>query len=213
MKSRPRQCAGGIVSPLGVTIMLKHCSVAAILIASSSSLAQEQKRPERMEAAVGPEGASAPSAARVERPRIPGLMLDGTTVLHNQWSLSPAGSHVELGDFPALMTLRPSGKVAAVLHCGHGTHEVAMVSLETKAVLCRVSVPQSFYGLCFSPDGNTLFASGGEYELVHAWNVDADGLLSGHREMRSAPAKESFVVTGLATSVNGEDLYVCGAWG
>ena len=29
-----------------------------------------------------------------------------------------------------------------------------------------MTVEQTFYGLCFSPDGRQLFASGGEYEVV-----------------------------------------------
>jgi DNA-binding beta-propeller fold protein YncE len=43
--------------------------------------------------------------------------------------------------------------------------------------------------------------------------VDADGLLSGHAELRVVPQKESFVVAGLTPSRNGSELYVCGAWG
>jgi YVTN family beta-propeller protein len=140
-------------------------------------------------------------------------MPTGEIVLHNQWSLRPVGSHVTVGDFPVNVAIHPDGKIAAVLNCGHGTHEVVTVRLESNTVVARVAMPQAFYGLCFSPDGRRLFASGAEYDLVHQWMVDSEGLLSQHRELRVVPQKESFVVTGLSTSADGGRLFVCGAWG
>ncbi len=128
------------------------------------AIAQEEKRPERMEGAIGPDGDPTSPSARVERPRLPGLSPDGLVVLHNQWSLSPAGAHIQLGDFPVNITIHPSGKFAAVLHSGHGTHEVITVDLKDRSIIARVTMPQSFYGICFSPDGSKLFASGGEFD-------------------------------------------------
>jgi hypothetical protein len=49
-------------------------------------------------------------------PRIvPGLQADGSTLLHNQWSIRPAGRQVELGDFPTSLAVHPGGRWAAVL--------------------------------------------------------------------------------------------------
>ncbi len=187
----------------------------ALIATAGLGLAQERKRPERMEEAT-PEPAEHPTtstAPAVERPRIPGLMPSGEIVLHNQWSLRPTGSHTQVGDFPVNIAVHPGGTIAAVLHCGHGTHEVITVKLKDRAIIARVALPQAFYGLCFSPDGQRLYASGGEYDTVHVWTVDADGLLAQHKEIRIVPQKEPFVVTGLSTSGDGGQLYVCGAWG
>jgi DNA-binding beta-propeller fold protein YncE len=180
----------------------------------SITCAQEQKRQERMEAA-DPQQPDNPSSAVLpdEHPRLPGLMPDGEIVLHNQWSLRPAGRHTEVGDFPVNIAIHPSGKFAAVLHCGQSTHEVVIVKLSSRSVIARVIVPQAFYGLCFQPDGQRLFASGGEYDVVHVWNVDAEGLLSNHKQLEVVPRKESFVVAGLSTSSDGQRLFACGAWG
>ena len=49
-----------------------------------------------------------------------------------------------------------------------------------------------------STDGKTLYASGGEFEVVHAFDFDR-GLLANHREIRVADEKSTFVVGGLAT--------------
>ena len=35
------------------------------------------------------------------RVELPGPQADGSVLLHNQWSLRPAGRQVEVGDFPA----------------------------------------------------------------------------------------------------------------
>ena len=74
-------------------------------------------------------------------------------------------------------------------------------------------VDQTFYGLCFAPDGKTLFASGGEFEVVHAFDFD-DGLLAGHRDAsHGRPAEDKFVAGGLAVDADGKTLFAAGPWG
>ncbi len=149
-----------------------------------------------------------PSPARV----LPGIRSDGVVQLPNQWSLRPAGVHLALGDFPVNIALHPDGKFAAVLHAGNSEHEIVVVELrkDLPRVVSRVALDQTFYGICFAPDGKTLYASGGEYEVVHAFAFDK-GLLSDHREIVAAPRKDRFVVSGVA--VGGRTLFACGAWG
>jgi YVTN family beta-propeller protein len=149
------------------------------------------------------------------RPRaLPGVQPGGEILLPNQWSLRPAGKQLELGDFPVNLALHPSGQWLAVLHAGYGEHEVAIVDLNRKKqrITCRVALDQAFYGLCFSPDGRALFASGGEFEVVHAFRFEG-GLLSRHRELRVAPLAEKFIPGGLAVDPTGRWLYAAGTWG
>ena len=113
------------------------------------------------------------------KPVLPGPQPDGRVQLPNQWSLRPAGAQVELGDFPVNMALHPSGRWLAILHAGHSEHEVIVVDTQRRRITCRIPIEQTFYGLCFSPKGDRLFASGGEFELVHEWQFD-DGLLFRH---------------------------------
>src|SRR5437764_4207572 len=116
---------------------------------------------------------------------LPGVLPGGEVRLPNQWSLRPAGKHIRLGDFPVNMALHPSGGWLAVLHAGFGTHEVLVIDLRqgNQRVCCRVPLLQTFYGLCFAPDGKTLFASGGEYEVVHAFRFE-EGFLGRPRALR-----------------------------
>jgi DNA-binding beta-propeller fold protein YncE len=145
---------------------------------------------------------------------LPGVEPGGVIRLPNQWALRPAGKQVVLGDFPVNLALHPTGQWIAALHAGFGTHEVIVVALAgaNQKITCRVPIDQTFYGLCFTPDGKTLFASGGEYEVVHAWTFE-EGLLAQHRTIRMADRMKSFVPCGLTTDAAGQTLFAAGVWG
>ncbi|MGL5097301.1 MAG: YncE family protein, partial [Planctomycetia bacterium] len=155
--------------------------------------------------------AAEPAAKSAPR-LLPGVQPGGRIQLPNQWSLKPAGVHLEVGDFPVQMALHPAGQYAAVLHSGFGAHEIVVLDLQDWSRVSSAVVPQSFYGLAFDPAGKRLFASGGEYEVVHEYKF-ADGFLSEHKEIRIVPEKETFIPAGLTVSADGSELYVCGAWG
>src|ERR1044071_7484080 len=115
-------------------------------------------------------------------PEVPGARSDGSVMLPNQWSLRPVGRQIALGDFPVNIAVTPDGRFAAVLHSGNSENEIIVIDLKTNGVgiVSRASVEESFYGLCFSPDGKQLFCSGAGDEVVHQFAF-ADGYLSEHR--------------------------------
>jgi len=166
--------------------------------------------------------AGAPALAREPAPAavdktirvLPGVEADGAIRLPNQWAIRPAGRHIELGDFPVTLALHPGGRWLAALHAGHGTHEVMILDLEARRqhVVTRVALEQTFGGLCFAPDGQTLFAGGGEFDVVHAFHF-ADGSLSEHRKLPVSPRKDKFIPNGLAVDPRGGWLFVAGTWG
>src|SRR5262249_40571509 len=90
--------------------------------------------------------------------------------------------------------------------------EVMLVDLKHQKVKSRVTIDNAFYGLCFSADGKQLFVSGGEYEVVHAFDF-ADGLLSRQRQLPIVKPAEKFIPAGLAVSSSGKILFVAGPWG
>src|SRR5258708_4181796 len=164
--------------------------------------------------ALSPAAGSGRDADSAGKRLLPGLQADGFVLLPNQWKLRPTGTQTELGDFPVHAELHPSGEWLAVLHAGYGEHEIAVVALKgaKPRVVSRARIDQTFYGLVFSPDGKALFASGGEYEVVHRFDF-ADGYLSNLKTIAAAEQTDKFIPGGLAVDVAGKTLFVCGTWG
>jgi DNA-binding beta-propeller fold protein YncE len=156
-----------------------------------------------------PKEAARPKSVRV----LPGVQADGLIRLPNQWALRPAGKQIEVGDFPVALALHPAGKYLAVLHAGYGPHEIFVLDIAgpRQRVISRVVLAQTFGGLAFAPDGNTLYAGGGEFGVVHAFSF-ADGYLARHRELSVAGPKEKFIAAGLAVDPAGKWLYTAGTW-
>ncbi len=182
-----------------------HRSIAFLWLSLSTCSAFAQKQP----AVERPE----PPARAVPQRKLPGMQTGGLMQLPNQWSLKPAGKQLEVGDFPVNIALHPTEQTAAVLHAGYGEHEVVIVDLKEWKVISRVSIPETFVGLCFSPEGSHVYASGAEKEVVHQFAYRAGGYLSDHRELRVAPLKEKFVPAGLSISADGNRLFAACPWG
>ncbi len=136
----------------------------------------------------------------------PGPQPDGSMLLPNMWSLEPAGSHIELGDFPVNIALHPDGKYAAILHCGYSAHEIFLVDLAEKKVLSRNRISEAFYGITFSPDGKKLYCSGSSGEEVFVFDY-ADGKLSRSQTIRLRDASERGVPAGVAVDSSGKILF------
>src|SRR3954467_7910567 len=101
---------------------------------------------------------------------LPGLQRDGSVLLSNQWSLRPIGKQIPVGDFPVNIAVHPDGHFAAVLHCGHGTHEVVVLDLREEKIISRATLNEAFYGVTFSMDARTLFCSGAADEVIHRFS-------------------------------------------
>ncbi len=150
-----------------------------------------------------------PTPATVE---LPGLRADGSVLLPNQWSLRPAGKQVPLGDFPVNIAIHPDGRFAAVLHSGHGPHEIIVVDVQTARVVSRAQIKEAFYGLEFSHGGNRLYCSGSSDEVVHVFDFK-DGNLTENGDIRLCNASERGIPCGMAVAGNARDLYVANVWG
>ena len=163
----------------------------AILAASANGWASDPPRPPRA---------------------LPGVRVNGAVQLPNGWKLKPAGKQMLLGDLPVNIQLHPTGQFAAILHCGMREHEVIVVALKPKGreIVSRTVIPQAFGGLAFSPDGKQLYASGGEFDVVHVWDFDK-GLLHNARTIPVSVGRPT-VPSGLAISGDGRDLFACGLW-
>jgi DNA-binding beta-propeller fold protein YncE len=143
---------------------------------------------------------------------LPGQRADGSVLLPNQWSLRPVGRQVALGDFPVNIAVHPDGRYAAILHCGHGAHEIMIVDLKEAKVVSRQPVQEAFYGLEFSHGGNRLYCSGSGDEVIHVFDFKNGGLQK-NEPISLRDADQRGIPSGLAISSDARSLYVANLWG
>ena len=136
----------------------------------------------------------------------------------NQRPRLPTGAHLDpvargfpVGSMPLAMALAPGGKEVVVLLNGWREQGIQVLERRTGRVTQTVLQPAAFLGLTFSPDGRSLFVSGGNQDVVYrydwsdGWATLADSIALAvkqpNRSGRSYPA-------GLALSRDGATLYV-----
>ena len=104
---------------------------------------------------------------------------DGTAVTPIGFTVTPAGDQSPLGDLPLGAALSPDGKHLVVSNDGQGAQSLQVVDPSSGKVLQTLSykTPAAlFSGLAFSPDGRTLYASGGGNNVVRRYSVGDTGL-------------------------------------
>jgi YVTN family beta-propeller protein len=125
--------------------------------------------------------------------------------------LDPAGSVHHVGPMPLNMVMAPGGRRAVLLLNGWARTGLQVVDWRSGQVVQTIDLPAAFLGLAFSPDGRSLYASGGNSDQVYhfTWSGDTAALadsvaLAVHARREPGtryPAQ-------LAVSPNGEMLYV-----
>ncbi len=155
---------------------------------------------------MGPTTVTSRLAAEGPSPRTPGPQPDGSVILPNQWSLRPAGRQVEVGDFPAAIAVHPQGRHAVVLHCGYGPHELAVLDVDSRRLLSRTRLEESFQGLAFSNDGSLLWVSGGAAETLLRFRF-VEGTLVPDGAVRLRNEKLRGIPCGIAVDSSGDTLY------
>ncbi len=145
-------------------------------------------------------------------PELPGQKADGSVLLPNLWSLRPVGKQIVLGDFPVNIAVHPKGEYAAILHSGHGRHQIMIVQIATAQVTSSVNLEETFYGLEFSRDGARLVSSGAGDEVLHLFSFK-DGYLGDHRQIPLRDVKERGIPAGLAINEDMRRIFVANVWG
>jgi DNA-binding beta-propeller fold protein YncE len=159
-------------------------------------------------------GAGTTRAQQLSHPKVdlPGQRSDGSVLLPNQWSLRPAGRQVDLGDFPVNIAVHPDGRFAAILHSGHGAHEIVVVDLKTATAVSRVRVNEAFYGIEFAHSGSRLYCSGSSDEVVHVFDF-RDGKLTENSSIPLRNPRYRGIPCGMAVSEDARYLFVANLWG
>ena len=150
---------------------------------------------------------AATNAVEASVPRPSGPTLDR---LPTGARLDPAGTSYDVGSMPLAAVLAPGGRRIALLLGGWSEQGVQIVDRASGRVAQTLLQPAAFLGLAFSPDGRTLYASGGNDDVVYryAWRGDSAVRIDSLVLAQRVGASGSRYPAGLAPSADGRWLYV-----
>ncbi len=84
--------------------------------------------------------------------------------------LDPAGVSHDLGSMPLAMVLSPEKDRIVVLLNGWREQGIQVVDRRTGGVLQNIQLPAVFLGIAFSPDGRSLYVSGGDQDVIYRFD-------------------------------------------
>lgn len=137
--------------------------------------------------------------------RVVGRQPDGTYLLPTGQTVRPFGRTIEVNDRPLGVAMSPDGKLAAVVTGSNfASRALHLVDLDKGALAQTLPVADSFTGVTFSADGNTLYVGGGTSNAVHIFKRSAGQPFQAAEQIALPGAAPS----GLALSPDGGTLYV-----
>jgi YVTN family beta-propeller protein len=128
-------------------------------------------------------------------------------LLPNGWKLSPAGNYLQLGDLPLNIQLSHSGKLMAVTNNGQSTQSIQLIDPINQKILNEKIVGKSWYGLTFSNDDKTLYASGGNDNFILAFNINKNKIGNADTIVLGKPWPNPICPTGIAVNRYNTILY------
>jgi len=125
--------------------------------------------------------------------------------------IDAVGEFIDLGSLPASMVLSPDGSRLVVVLSGWREQGIQIVDLVEKRVTQTLKQEAAFLGAAFSPDGEHLYVSGGNEDVIYCYTW-ARGEATFERKIVLGTKKEdgtgSRYPAGLAVSSHGKYLYV-----
>ena len=96
--------------------------------------------------------------ATSERPHA----IPGGFDLPNGWRITPAGEKLaDTGDLVMRVVTAPDGKAVIAVNAGYNPHGLTVLDAANGKVVQRIALKSAWLGLAWSPDGGTLYVSGG----------------------------------------------------
>src|SRR5262245_10044608 len=102
-----------------------------------------------------------PVLPQESQPAIPRATKEGYD-LPNGWRITPAAkSTIATEDMVLKVVPAPDGRAIMALHSGFNPHGLVVVNPQTQEAAQRIPLKTAWYGMAWSPDGKTLYVSGG----------------------------------------------------
>ncbi len=153
--------------------------------------------------------AQAPAPPAGTARQTPGPQPDGTILLPNGWSISPAGRQVPLSTLPMSLAVAPDGKYVLALNAGFLPPSISVVDIAAAKETSRVPVEDAWLGLTFNKSGDKVYVGGGSSAKVLEFDYK-EGQLAAGRAFPVTPAgkrQETDFVGDVAFSADGRFLY------
>ncbi|MBU8920052.1 beta-propeller fold lactonase family protein [Bacillus sp. FJAT-29953] len=136
---------------------------------------------------------------------------NGTAVTPHGWIVTPSGKQVTLGDFPMGGALSPDHRYLIVSNDGQGEQSLQVVDVQTQEVIQTIPYksPEALYfGVAFSPDGKTVYASAGGNNKIRVYGFDNGTLTEQSPIMLQNSSKTNFYPAGISVSKDGKFLFI-----
>ena len=88
--------------------------------------------------------------------------IEGGFDLPNGWRITPAGKPIAtIEDWVLNAVVSPDGKIVVATHSGYQPHGIDVIDVKTRKLVQQIPLKTTWLGLAWSPDGHTLYVSGG----------------------------------------------------
>jgi YVTN family beta-propeller protein len=82
--------------------------------------------------------------------------------LPNGWRITPAGKPIDtLEDMTLKMVTSPDGRIVVASHSGYQPHGIVVLDTKSQREIQHIELKTTWLGMTWSPDGHSLFVSGG----------------------------------------------------
>jgi YVTN family beta-propeller protein len=136
---------------------------------------------------------------------------NGTAITPHGWAVTPTGQQVTLGDFPMGGVLSPDHRYLIVSNDGQGEQSLQVVDVNTQKVVQTIPYksPESLYfGVAFSTDGKTVYASAGGNNKIRVYGFESGTLTEKEPIMLKDISRTNFYPAGISVSQDGKSLFV-----
>ena len=128
--------------------------------------------------------------------------------LPNGWSLTPTGKQYPLGDLPLNMAISKNKKYLAITNNGQSEQTIQLFDIKSEKELDNIVIAKSWYGLKFSDDGQYLYASGGNDNLILRYYINHGKLIVKDSILLGKPWPEKISPAGIELDETNNLLFV-----